>query len=130
MPAQGCGVRVIDSRTQIFLPLLHMAGDEVGTSDAERISKNLPLLEKEVEKMNKRKKKLLDDIAWVDKKVSSPYYFEKVPLEVRHQDQYALVSFLTHAPRLTCRFPPSSQGNQDRGREADERPRAQHSLCI
>jgi valyl-tRNA synthetase len=91
---EGCGVRVLDSRTQIFLPLLHLGGGDhqqqtTATSAGVSLSpENVANLQKEVEKMNKRKKKLEKEIEWIEQKVAGPYYLDKVPLDVRNQDKY------------------------------------------
>jgi valyl-tRNA synthetase len=92
---EGCGVRVLDSRTQIFLPLLHLGGGDhhqqttAATSAEVSLSpENVANLQKEVEKMNKRKKKLEKEIEWIEQKVAGPYYLDKVPLDVRNQDKY------------------------------------------
>ncbi|ELR21946.1 valine-tRNA ligase [Acanthamoeba castellanii str. Neff] len=91
---EGCGVRVLDSRTQIFLPLLHLGGGDhqqtTATSAEVSLSpENVANLQKEVEKMNKRKKKLEKEIEWIEQKVAGPYYLDKVPLDVRNQDKEA-----------------------------------------
>lgn len=73
--AQGCGVRIVDHRTQVYMPL-HKTADTAH-------------LRSELEKLNKKKAKVVGDLDRLAARTASPFYLEKVPLEVREKDRYS-----------------------------------------
>ena len=69
---QGAGVRIVDHRTQVYLPLDTITPEQ---------------LTKEVEKLVKKKIKLTKDRDFVVQSIAAPLYAEKVPLAVQQKDR-------------------------------------------
>ncbi len=86
--AQCCGVRVLDSKTQIYIPFITCAdGEENEQAHLLHDTEQLKNLRKELEKTKRKRDKIFKEVQWLQQKANAPYYKEKVPLEVQQKDR-------------------------------------------